>query len=201
MSQWMYQLKRSFHSDRFFLIFKYIVILFILFSVLYIFSRTYSKYTSDVSVQLEPQLAFFIADAQAYQDTLELGKILPSKDPYYYAFTISNFKDDKKANVDLEYQLRIVTTTNLPLQYELYRNTDDYSKGNMIDQVEVFQNEDDMYFQVLQSSPYYELSYEEKRTDTYVLKVVFPMEYQSFPEKYAGPVEFIEIQVDARQKI
>ena len=201
MNQWVNKFKNSFDSDRFSLVFRYALMIMILLSILYIFSQTYSRYTTDVSVQVEPQLAFFVADAKSYRDTLELGEILPSEDPYYYAFTVSNFKDDQKANVDLEYQLRIVTTTNLPLQYELYRNTDDYTDGNIIDKKEVSQNSDEMFFQTLSSSAYYDLSFQNKMTDTYVLKVTFPVEYQQFPEKYAGPVELIEIQLDARQKV
>ena len=201
MNQWVNKFKNSFDSDRFSLVFRYALMIMILLSILYIFSQTYSRYTTDVSVQVEPQLAFFIADAKSYRGTLELGEILPSEDPYYYAFTVSNFKDDQKANVDLEYQLKIVTTTNLPLEYELYRNTEDYTNGNIIDKKEVSQNSDEMFFQTLSSSAYYDLSFQNKTTDTYVLKVTFPVEYQQFPEKYAGPVELVEIQLDARQKV
>ena len=138
-----------------------------------VFIGQFSKYTTDVLVQVEPQLAFFIADAKSYRDTLELGEILPSEDPYYYAFTVSNFKDDQKANVDLEYQLRIVTTTNLPLQYELYRNTDDYTDGNIIDKKEVSQNSDEMFFQTLSSSAYYDLSFQNNSFIYFFIKVKY----------------------------
>ena len=201
MNQWVNKLQNSFDSDRFSLVFRYIIIFVILLSVLYILTRTFSRYTTDVSVQVEPKLAFFIADVGTYSETLELGEILPREEPYYYSFTVSNFKNEDKANVDLEYQLQVITTTNLPLQYELFRNTDDYTTGNIIDVKEVDTNADGMYFQTLGSSNYYDLTYHNKVTDTYVLKVTFPIEYQQFPEKYAGPVELIEVQLNARQKV
>ena len=70
MNQWLNKLQNSFDSDRFSLVFRYIIIFVILLSVLYILTRTFSRYTTDVSVQVEPKLAFFIADVGTYSETL-----------------------------------------------------------------------------------------------------------------------------------
>ena len=73
------------------------------------FDFTQARYETDTQVRLEPDLAFFIANVESQTGQIKLDGMLPSSTPYLYKFNVSNFKEEKKANVDLKYSIEIIT--------------------------------------------------------------------------------------------
>ena len=57
-----------------------------------------------------------------YSNNIKLTDLIPSNDKYVYTFSIQNYKDNDICEVDMIYDVLIKTTTNLPLNYELYLN-------------------------------------------------------------------------------
>lgn len=159
---------------------------------------TYSRYETNTTIDLSPKIAFFITDVGTESGTLKLEDIIPNKDPYTYAFTVSNFKDSKKANVDLTYSITITTTTNLPLEYQIYKED---GTVNEIDQDTFTTNEDGMYFRNLIIDDVNTFSYKEKQTDTYILSVDFGEQYKNSPDEYESVVELVEITINAEQVV
>lgn len=163
------------------------------------FKFTKSKYETLTEVEVKPTIAFFIADVKSYNDSIKLEEIVPRSDPYLYSFTVSNFKDDEKANVDLKYSIEFITTTNMPLNYKLYKGND---LNNDITSSTSFSTDDNgMYYKHLYIDGVSTLRFNARNTDTYILSVEFPEIYKDNPTDYSGVVELIEIYVHAEQEV
>ena len=160
---------------------------------------TSAKYESEKDTNITPAFAFFIADIGSQSETINLDNIVPSDEPYLYTFTISNFKDNKKSNVDLEYSIEIIATTNLPLNLKLYKNPDFTSESNYT--TTVVQNEDDVYYKHLLFNSESVMGYTSPVTDTYTLWVEFPSSYKDEFAKLSGVMELIDVEVKARQVV
>jgi len=189
----------SFNTKRFFLIFGFIILLFVTLVIINFTRLTLSKYASTTNVNVSPDLAFFITDVGTYENSIELDKILPTNKPYLYTFTVSNNKDNQRINVNLEYEIEFIATTNLPLTFKLYKNSS--TSNDIITSNQIISNADDMYFRVMSTNLISEFVYTKDETDTYFLWIQFPEVYKYQPDDYEGVLELIEIKVNARQKI
>ena len=191
----------NFDKKRFLAVFRVSAILFFLVLFLGIINVTLSRYTSEVDADISPNLAFFVTDVGTYQDVVELGEILPSANPYFYTITVSNFDENKRINVNLEYEIEFVVTTNLPLSYKIFRNTTNYTGTGIIVSDTTINDTDGMYLRTLKSNVKYPFSFVADQTDTYVIQVIFPEVYKYDSEKYEGVIELFEIIVNAKQVV
>ena len=100
----------------------------------------------------------------------------------------------------MEYDLKIRTTTNLPLEYRLYsnQNYNDTDALNIITSDEITQDEDGTYFRIIKTNTE-SFSYKEKKENIYQLVVYFPQKYNTI--NYQDIIEGIEISVDSKQVI
>ena len=160
---------------------------------------TEAKYTTDTEVSISPNFAFFIVDVSTQVQHLELDSIIPRVAPYTYTFNVSNFKGNKKANVDLTYSIEVITTTNLPLNIKLFSGTTTNGAENF--QETVTQNDDDVYFRHLLFNSVGTMSYSTQTTNTYTLWVEFPASYASTADGYAGVIELVDIRIVAEQVV
>ena len=122
--------------------------------------------------------------------------MVPRQEPYVFTFTISNYENDKVAEVDLKYDLMIRATTNLPLEYELYKN--EYLTTNIIEEEEKIQDEYGTYFYNMKTKET-QLLKEEKVLNTYTLKIYFKTTYINY--MYQDIMENIEIIINSQQII
>lgn len=197
-----------------------VLIIVILYKVLF---ASYSLYESEASSTADIDIAFYLLDDEYETKTITLEDMLPG-DTQYIKFSLTNYYVDDSNNeiiteTDMTCDLKIRTTTNLPLQYELYIDQDTNSDNlqNRLDIEErstdnVYWDEyDTMFKQLVQSN----LTEEEKAegiTDsidfkyttalsrTYILKVTFP-DYCSESDEYQNIIECIEISVDSEQVV
>ena len=163
------------------------------------FEFTKAKYETDTDIALSPTFAFFIVDVSTQNHQMKLDNIVPSTTPYTYAFQVSNFKDNKKANVDLKYSIEVVASTNLPLNIKLF-------KGSTITQEEDYTdtttaNSDGVYFRHLLFDGISTMKYDNRYTETYTLWIEFPIEYKNTAQGYAGVIELIDIEIRAEQVV
>lgn len=190
-----------FDTENFFLVFRLIAFLFLILLGFNLINFTLSRYASEAEIDLSPKIAFFIADVGRYENGFKIDSILPSSAPYYYAFTVSNFEDEKKANVNIEYEIELRMTTNLPLNVKVYKNTTDFTGKGIINSNEIVANDDGMFFRVMNTDTIGNLTYAQKTKDTFVLYVEFPESYNLFPELYEGVIELVEVRVIAKQVV
>ena len=174
------------------------IILFFLCLTLIIFliRFTVSRFQSDASAVAKLDTAFYIVKEDYQSMNIKLDAIIPRDKPYEYNFSISNTDGTNRAEVNLEYELSIVTTTNLPLSYELYINGN--NSQNIITEDITEPDEYGTYFKTLKTEKK-NFGFTEDQTNTYKLVIKFPSVYKDI--KYQDIIEGIEIRVDSKQVV
>lgn len=175
---------------------KILIILLCLISIILLIGFTISRFQSDAEVIAKMDTAFYVVKEEYQEMNLKLDSIVPRDEPYEYNFTIANTNGTNRAEVNLEYDLVIVTTTNLPLNYELYINGD--NSTNIITEQVTEKDEDGTYFKTIRTNKE-EFGFTEDEVNTYKLVIYFPSIYKDI--KYQDVIEGIEIQVNSRQII
>lgn len=175
------------------------IVIFLLIIIISSIGFTYARYESDTTLKLNPNIAFFIVEATNTTKSLELTKMVPSNDYYDYYFEVSNFNDNGKANVDLKYNIQLKMTTNLPLTYEIYK-VEDNTMAN-INTVNISTNQDGMYFKEYVDTNDYFMACKTKKTDRFLLRVYFPLEYKNNPDYYESVIDLVEININATQVV
>lgn len=163
------------------------------------FDFTKARYESNVSVNASSNLAFFIVDVTNTSKQLRLDGLVPRTEPYTFTFNVSNFNEKKHANVDLKYSIEIITTTNLPLNFKIFKGNN--MEQNKIDSDTVTTDDNGVYYRHLVINDVNVMNYSEDSTDTYVLWVEFPSNEMDYPDYYAGIIDLVDIKIDAEQVV
>lgn len=187
---------KNINKTKFLFFFKYIAIFLLVVFIINIMEITYSKYSSSANGDAVANIAFFIVDVGTYENTISLNNLEPSNNDYIYKFTVNNFKNNKRTNVKLDYNLEFLTTTNLPLTYKIYKE----GTNNIITSNEIIQD-GDMYFNKLSTNEAGSFSYEENQTEEYTLVVNFPITYNDKPDEYQGLIDSFMIKINATQRV
>lgn len=177
---------------------KLVLLVLCLLVIARIFVLVLSKYESISNSYANVGIAFYLLKEDYKTMTLNLDSILPRDNKYVYEFAIGNQEGEEMAEVDIEYELSLRTTTNLPLTYELYMNEQYTDDGaiSIIKENTAEKDEHGTYFRTITTEPIY-LSYKEGKTNLYQLVVYFPANYNQ--EIYQDIIELIEINVNAKQ--
>lgn len=178
-----------------------ILVMFILIVVaIKLLQIAYASYESKAKLNANIDKALYILKTGGMNFNIDLDKIEPSSKPYIYKFSISNFDGNRHSDVDIEYQMNITTTTNLPLTYELYRNEnyDDENATNLFENMKTKQDVDGAWYNYLEGQEKYLFPYEEDKTDIYTLVVYFPESNKTTTE-YADNLENIEVEIKSNQ--
>ena len=172
----------------------------LLFFFLMLMRRTFSSYVSDATIEITSNYAAYIFDAERMSFNLETNGIIPSDTPYVYRFTVSNFNDIRKSDVDLSYQISIRTTTNLPLTYRLYyeKNYNEEGSENLINETTEIQDEDGAWYHQMTVPSSFTMPYITNTTHTFYLVIDFPKLYSN-KIMYEGMIDNIEIILDSKQ--
>ena len=115
------------------------------------YSKLFSKTDSDSKIET----ALYILNTDYYEKEVKLDELVPSDTPYVYNFKVANNDGKNRLETKLEYTLKIVTTTNLPLSYKLYMNENyNYNAStNIITKDTIEKNgEDGAYFRTLETA-------------------------------------------------
>lgn len=172
-----------------------VMILIIIYSSLIILSKTYASYELNGEISVSNEKALYIFKEGKLSFNIDLEKIIPSVDPYEYTFTLSNYDSSKRSDVDIEYNITVITTTNLPLNYELI-----YDGNNILDEPIYSVDEDESWYKVMNTLLSDTFLYSQNQTRTYKLKVYFPIEYSN-TAGYEGIHDNIEIIINSKQII
>lgn len=187
-------------KERFILFTKISMIIILSITSLAIIPKVLSKYESSSTTNPNLDIAFYIINATYQTQTITLDELSPRVEPYLINFTVSNNDGTNRLETDAMYELSIVTTTNLPLIYRLYKNEfyTDSNATNIIASDLVNPDQDGTYFKTLTSSSE-QFSYSQNEMNSYQLVIYFPTTYMSY--EYQDIVESIEIIIDSKQII
>lgn len=178
------------------------LLLFCLFIAYYLFQYAYASYETTAKLNANIDRALYILDTNKMSFNIDSSQIIPSTTPYVYKFSVSNFNTNDMSDLDIEYQLQILTTTNLPLVFQLYRNEnyDNPDSVNLLSGGKTIQDKDSSWYSLYQPSGKYMMSYSKKTTDIYTLVIFFPKNYSENLE-YADGIENIEVIIQSKQVI
>ena len=180
-----------------FLVFS-LIVLFIVSVGVFAIIKTFAFYNSNASLSLDIQTAIYVVEPGEMSFNIDLEKIIPSDEPYIYTFSVSNFDEEKRTDVDLEYDLEVITTTNLPLNYKLYYNAYDLSTNDIITTRDIRQDEDSSYYNYFKVDQKYSFTYKENQTHIYYLIIEFPTTYKDIIE-YSDAIDNIQVKINTQQ--
>ena len=175
-----------------------LLLLVIIIAAIILIRNTLARYETTATSDKDVDVALWIVDNSFKSDRLLIKDIYPSDTAFTYTFTVSNFSDTKKAETDLDYELVLTTTTNLPLEYEITKNGATCKKTEQL-----YADDDGTYYR--------EIKLETNKnnlvmrqgtdiTDTFVVKVTFPKSNYTNVE-YADLLEYVKIDLTAKQLI
>ena len=101
---------------------KLVILVLCLLIIARIFVLVLSKYESISDSYANVDIAFYLLKEDYKTMTINLAELLPQDNAYTFEFSIGNQAGEDIAEVDIEYELTLRTTTNLPLTYDLYMN-------------------------------------------------------------------------------
>ena len=160
-----------------------------------IVNKTLSRYESKGISNGEIEVAFYLLNNSTQSMNINLFSMVPRIAPYEKIFTVANNDGDKRTETALEYEIQIITTTNLPLTYKLYIND---GTTDIITKTVIEQDANETYFQTL-STAKKSFGYATNETNTYKLVINFPETYKTV--EYQNIIESIEIKIDSKQII
>ena len=191
---------KKFDKKRFMLVTKFIFILSGAFIAVKLVGQTFTRYESNVDLNANANVAFFVVDQGTYEHTISLTGLTPSLDAFYQDFYVANYNDQGRASVDLDYKITFETTTNLPLTYEIIRNESfEELHHNIIDDEYDRQDEYDVFYHVFVDDDTYSFTHDSNQVDKYTIKVIFPESKKDKPDFYQGVIELFSIIIDASQ--
>lgn len=180
------------------IIIKLLITLFSLILIGIVINKTLSRYETDAKVSGNMQAAFYLLDVGHQSTTIQLLSMSPSDKEYKYIFSVANNDGTRRSETSLEYDLEIVTTTNLPLTFELYIEKEGQEAVNAVTNTTTIQDEYDTYFRVIETATE-SFTHTEDKTNIYTLVIRFPKSYNSV--EYQDIIEGVEINIDSKQII
>ena len=174
----------------------------LLFFAISLIRTTNASYKTSTNLAIKPDFAAFIFQEEMFEFIMETSGIKPRDESYVYSFTVANYNDQKECDIDLTYTINISTTTNLPLEYKLYKD-EDYtlsSSTNLLNSKKVVQDEDNSWYNEYTIDNIYEMYYSVNTKHVYYLVVNFDKDYGDNIE-YANLIDNIRINIEAKQLI
>lgn len=178
------------------LIFELCILFVLLLSLAFLLPFTLSRFKTEARSDAEVDIAFYLVNDEYQYKNIKLDDIVPSDTAYTYDFTVSNNDGTNRTETTLTYDLEVITTTNLPLTYELYIKEDTGEFKSVVTSDIVDLDEDSTYFRTISTSSR-KFEFTKDMTDSYRLVVNFPSDYKNY--KYQGISENIEIRILSRQ--
>lgn len=191
-----------FNKKNILLISKINLFLITFFIAFVFFPSALSKYQTTATGNVNSNIAFYLFKTDYQVQRIKLTDLEPSNTPHVYTFSVSNTNNNKVSDVDIEYTLRIVTTTNLPLRYQLYEN-ENYQANNATNLItsnntSIALDQDNTYFQTFTFNSE-NLLYSTPKTNNYTLVIYFDATNKD--AKYQDTIESVRIIIDSRQII
>ena len=179
-----------------------IAILGLTASLFFALYRTFSSYQTVITGDISSNIAFYLTKSDYQVQQIYLSSITPRNEPYVYSFSVANRDGNKISDVDIEYVLKVVATTNLPLRYELYMNENYTSAGatNLVNNnnTTLERDEYNTIFKTITLTKE-NLLYTTPKTNSYTLLIYY--DATNTNAKYQDTVESIRIVTDSRQII
>lgn len=177
-----------------FILFNRITLTILLILILLLITKvTLSRFQSDAEGAVESEIAFYLLDTETQTQTIKIADLKPDNSEHFYDVRVTNYKENKISEVDIEYELSLITTTNLPVEYALYYNG---SNVNSLGTREVIQDDDGMYFFKFRTTSK-QLAKNIRNYDDFRIGIKFPNTYGD--ALYQGIIELLSVEIKSKQ--
>ena len=178
------------------LIFELGILFVLLISLAVLIPFTLSRFKTEARSDVEVEIAFYLVNDKYQYENIKLEDIIPRAEDYTYDFSVSNTDGVNRTETALTYDVEIITTTNLPLTYDLLLRDDNGNYSSIVTSDVVDLDEDSSYFRTINTATR-DFGFDVDETNYYRLVVNFPLEYKD--SIYQGISENIEIRIHSRQ--
>ena len=176
-----------------------IFLLIDLLAILAIFNTSNARFTSKATSETSLNVALYALSQDNNLDIV-LDNMVPRSEPYKYTFSIYNSDGKNRTETRLEYDLKIIATTNIPLEYKLCVNNLNLCETgeNIIKVDEITTDDDGTKFRVMTTDSVI-FDYDKDEKNDYTLLIYFPKKYNS--SIYQDLVESVQVNVESCQII
>ena len=187
-----------FDKKRLILMGKLLILVIALIITISLTPVVFSRYETEAATVASNEIAFYILKENYYTESLSLTSMVPQSAPYVYNFTVANNDGLHRVETDMEYDLSIITTTNLPLIYALYMNQayNDNGAVSIILSDNVAADSDGTYWKTITTAKQ-SFSYTTNQSNSYQLVIYFPVTYTHY--KYQDIAEMVRIVINSKQ--
>ena len=197
-------MKNIFNSQRLKISLTLMLLVMLLFACMSLDIFTLSRYETKISSSNNITTAIYLLNDEYQTISVKLPDVVPSNNQYLYTFSVSNYKDSRHSDTNIKYKVHIRTTTNMPIEYDLFNAIDiQQNEGEEGDSVEscvasdtFSPDEDGTIFRHIYSDEK-RMLYSDDVTEYYTLLFTFPEEYTDY--MYNGLVDYIEINIESSQ--
>ena len=202
-------MKERFDSYRLKISLTLMLLVMVLIACLSLDVFTLSRYETTISSTNNIATAIYLLNDEYQTVSVRLPDVIPSNNQYIYTFSVSNYTEDRHSDTNIKYVVHIRTTTNMPIEYDLF-NTLDIDGGEAEEEEEeeetgaescvvsddFIPDSDGTIFRHIYSDEKVML-YSEDELEYYTLLFTFPDDYTE--HIYNGLVDYIEINIESRQ--
>ena len=176
--------------------FALIILVIVLMFFLNLDIFTLSRYETKVTSTNKLTTAIYLLKDEYQTISVKLPDVIPSNNQYMYTFSISNYNGTNHSDTNLKYKIHIRTTTNIPIEYDLFNSLDISNANSCIINNTTNPDEDGTIFRHILTDEK-KMLYNEDKIEYYTLLFTFPTEYNEYI--YSGLVDYIEINVESSQ--
>jgi len=171
-----------------------ICIIILLLIAVHFIQNGLAKYRSTATTQADVDLAYYFVKVDNISQDLKLESILPRAEKYTYSFSVANYDGTSRTETSLDYTIEIKTTTNLPLNFSIYKQGE---TTNRITSADVEPDDDGTLFKYIIATGD-SFGFSENEIDYYQIEIEFPEKYNS--SEYEGIIEYLQLTVYSTQK-
>ena len=175
---------------------KFVLLVFVLIVIIGLIKNSIAKYRSSATSDANVDLAFYLFTEQDISQDLKLESILPRALPYEYTFSVANNDGTDRTETAIQYSIELKTTTNLPLEIEVYRSTD--MTTDLVESIQTIQDDDGTYYKKIKVTGG-NFGFLQNEQATYKIEVEFPEEYND--SQYEGIIEYVQITIKSSQRM
>lgn len=173
-----------------------VILLFLLIVLCFLIPFTLSRFRTEARSDATMDIAFYLLNDTYTHQNITLYEMSPG-DERTYNFSVSNTDGTNRSEVTLDFEVVVLATTNMPLEYELYQ-VESGIDTNAVSSSDTITDDDGMYFKEFKTS-LDTFEYDADSTNYYKLVIKYPSQYKH--NKYQGISENVEIKILSRQKI
>lgn len=171
-----------------------IFIIILLYITVRFIQNGFARYRSTATSQADVDLAYYFVKAGDISQDLKLERILPRTNKYTYSFSVANYDGNNRTETAIDYTIELKTTTNLPLNYKIYKQGETTDR---ITSADVEPDDDGTLFKYIIATGD-SFGFSQNETDYYQIEIEFPEQYNS--SEYEGIVEYLQLTVYSTQK-